>query len=101
MAVPLLLEDRALGVLEVLDRPEHAKFTLPEIDLLGHFAHQAALALALAQGAQQATAVLDRSDAGLADLAGLAEELAHMDDDRRQRALVLIGALRALLEQSS
>jgi GAF domain-containing protein len=101
MAVPLLLEDRALGVLEVLDRPEQSKFTLPEIELLGHFAHQAALAVALAQGAQEATAVLDHGDSDLSELAALAEELAHMDDDRRQHALVLIGALRALLEQPS
>ena len=43
MAMPLLLEDRVLGVLEVLD-PEPAKFT--ETGQLGDFADEAAGALA-------------------------------------------------------
>ncbi|HXR11116.1 MAG TPA: GAF domain-containing protein, partial [Gaiellaceae bacterium] len=45
MAVPLLVEERALGVLEVLDRPRDRPFTLAEMDLLGLFAGQAAIAL--------------------------------------------------------
>jgi GAF domain-containing protein len=44
MATPLLLEDRVLGVLEVLDCPEQAKFT--ETDQLGDFADEAVRALA-------------------------------------------------------
>src|SRR2546423_1345371 len=43
MAVPLLAEDRTLGVLEVLDRPQQSKFSLQEMDLLGLFANQAAI----------------------------------------------------------
>ncbi len=35
MAVPLLHEERALGVLEVLDRPQRSQFSLVEMDLLG------------------------------------------------------------------
>ena len=42
MAVPLLYDERALGVLEVLDRPSDARFTLAEMELLGLFANQAA-----------------------------------------------------------
>jgi hypothetical protein len=42
MAVPLLHEERALGVLEVLDRPRDSKFSLAEMELLGLFANQAA-----------------------------------------------------------
>jgi GAF domain-containing protein len=49
MAMPLLLEDRALGVLSVLDRLGRSHFTLPEMELLGQFAHLAALALAVAE----------------------------------------------------
>ena len=37
MAVPLLHDERALGVLEVLDRPQRARFTLVEMELLGLF----------------------------------------------------------------
>jgi GAF domain-containing protein len=44
MAMPLLLEDRVLGVLEVLDCPEQAKFT--ETGQLGDFADEAVRALA-------------------------------------------------------
>lgn len=44
MATPLLLEDRVLGVLEVLDCPEQAKFA--ETGQLGEFADEAARALA-------------------------------------------------------
>ena len=49
MAVPLLHEERSLGVLEVLDRPQRASFSLREMDLLGLFANQAAIALDLLQ----------------------------------------------------
>ena len=35
MAVPLLHEENALGVLEVLDRPRDARFTLAEMELSG------------------------------------------------------------------
>ena len=41
MAVPLLHEDRTLGVLEVLDRPQQAAFSLAEMELLGLFANEA------------------------------------------------------------
>jgi GAF domain-containing protein len=44
MAEPLLHEERALGVLEVLDRPQRTQFSLVEMDLLGLFANQAAIA---------------------------------------------------------
>ena len=44
MAMPLLLEDRVLGVLEVLDCLEPAKFT--ETDQLGDFAEEAVRVLA-------------------------------------------------------
>jgi GAF domain-containing protein len=59
MAVPLLHEERALGVLEVLDRPQEAKFSLAEMELLGLFANQAAIALDLLQRARRAHAALD------------------------------------------
>ena len=35
MAAPLLLDERVLGVLWVLDRPAQARFTLTEMELLG------------------------------------------------------------------
>ncbi len=97
MAVPLLLDDRALGVLSVLDRPEHAAFTLPEMDLLGHFAHQAALALELANRAERARTVLSEGDSELSDIASLVETIAGLDGSRHEAGLALLRALRSLL----
>ena len=58
MAVPLLHEERALGVLEVLDRPQQTPFTLQEMELLGLFANQAAIALDLLLKARAAERLL-------------------------------------------
>src|SRR5207248_6731277 len=62
MAVPLLHEERVLGVLEVLDRPQQAAFSLKEMELLGLFASDAAIALDLPQKSRLARAV--REDEG-------------------------------------
>jgi GAF domain-containing protein len=96
MAVPLLVEDRALGVLEVLDRPEAAKFTLAEVDLLGLFANQAAIALELLQRGRRARAALEGSGE-LGPLARLAAALDTAEEDRRAAGLDLLDALRRLL----
>ncbi len=45
MAAPLVWSGRRLGVLEVLDRPQFARFSLAELDLLRLLADQAAIAL--------------------------------------------------------
>jgi GAF domain-containing protein len=64
MAVPLLHDERTLGVLYVLDRRDDAAFTLAETDLLGAFANQAALGLELLLRARQARAALDADTGG-------------------------------------
>ena len=96
MAVPLLHEELALGVLEVLDRPSDARFTLEEMDLLGLFASQAAIALDLLQRARRAQATLD--DRGeLAVLARVAQKLEQRRDEGGA-ALALLSALERVLE---
>ncbi|HTU30419.1 MAG TPA: GAF domain-containing protein [Solirubrobacteraceae bacterium] len=97
MACPLMFEDRALGVLSVLDRPQRPSFSLSEMDLLGQFAHQAALALDLAARAQAARAILSGAETRLADLAVLAERLERLDEDRRPAADALVASLARLL----
>ena len=47
MAVPLIHEEEAVGVLNVLDRPQESRFSLEEMELLGLFGNQAAIALDL------------------------------------------------------
>jgi GAF domain-containing protein len=92
MAVPLLHEERALGVLEVLDRK--AKFTLEEMELLGLFAAQAAVALDLLQRARKAETALG-GDGRLAVVARVASALEERDDEAGTR---LLAALEEILK---
>jgi GAF domain-containing protein len=92
MCVPLLHEEKALGVLNVLDRA--SQFTLEEMELLGLFANQAAIALDLLQRARRAQAVL--AEAG--DQAeALARVAALLEADRGDAGRKLLGALEELL----
>ncbi len=96
MAVPLLHEERALGVLEVLDRPSETKFTLAEMELLGLFANQAAIALDLLQRARRAHEAL-RGDGELGVISRLAETLEERREEGSQTALRLLAELERLL----
>ncbi|MDX6466021.1 MAG: hypothetical protein QOI27_1061, partial [Gaiellaceae bacterium] len=93
---PLLAEERALGVLSVLDRPTDTAFTLAEMDLLALFANQAAVALDLMQRGRRAQAAL-AGDGELGALARIAATLETADDDRRAAGLGLLRALEALI----
>jgi GAF domain-containing protein len=100
MAVPLLYEERSLGVLEVLDRPRDTRFTLREMDLLSLFANQAAIALDLLQRARRAQAALSgKGEAAL--LARIAAKLEQRAEDEdvaaRAASLQLLQALEQLL----
>ena len=96
MAVPLLVDERALGVLEVLDRPADSTFTLAEMNLLGLFANQAAVALDLLQRGRRARAALD-GDGELGALARIAATLEGAEDEQREAGLRLLAALEQLL----
>ena len=97
MAVPLLHEDNSLGVLEVLDRPQKAAFSLAEMELLGLFANEAAIALDLLLKARAARGVLE-GEGGEADaLARFAAKLDEAEPERREPALQLLAALEKLL----
>jgi GAF domain-containing protein len=92
MSVPLLHEEKALGVLNVLDRA--SQFTLEEMELLGLFANQAAIALDLLQRARRAQAVLaetgDQAEA-------LARVAALLEGEQGDAGRKLLGALEELL----
>jgi len=99
MSVPLLNEERALGVLSVLDRPTKSRFTLAEMDLLGLFANQAAIALDLLQRARQARGVLENDSADVSVVARLAEKLESLEGPEREAGLRLLTALEQVLKQ--
>jgi GAF domain-containing protein len=96
MAVPLLHEERTLGVLSVLDRQN--AFSLAEMDLLGMFANQAAIALDLLQRARRAKAALDGAGADVAAVARVASALDALEGDRRDAGRRLLEALEEVLE---
>jgi GAF domain-containing protein len=99
MAVPLLDEELALGVLQVLDRPQRSRFTLQEMELLGLFATQAAIALGLLRSAQRARAALD-GDGDVAVVAGVASVLDGLEGSRRADGVALLRDLERVLRQS-
>ena len=97
MAVPLLRHERVLGVLNVLDRPERRRFSVAEMDLLGLFANQAAVALDLLLGARRIEALLAASGDELEAVARLACKLDRLADERRAAGVRLVQALAEIL----
>ena len=100
MAVPLLHDERSLGVLEVLDRPERAQFSLVEMDLLGLFANQAAIALDLLRRARRAAVVLAESGEGADVVARLAATVEGLEDEQRTAGVKLLAALEEVLRRN-
>ena len=101
MCVPLIHEEEPLGVLYVLDRPQQARFSLEEMELLGLFGHQAAIALDLLRKARRAKAVLEDSGSDSALLARVAENLESLDGERRAAGVELLRSLEALFRQKT
>jgi GAF domain-containing protein len=99
MAVPLIHEEDSVGVLQVLDRPQEARFSLHEMELLGLFANQAAVALDLLRKARQARGVLEESGTDLEVLARLAGHLDELEGKEREAGMDLIRSLDSLLKR--
>lgn len=97
MAAPLLCDDAALGVLSVLDRPQRSQFSLAELELLGLFASQAAVALDIVQRTRRAKAAL-AGEQDVSAVARLAAAVDALDGSRRLAALRLVDALTELLD---
>jgi GAF domain-containing protein len=97
MAAPLLHEERALGVLEVLDRPERSHFSLQEMELLGLFANQAAIAVDLLLRSRRAEQLLDSDQDELGVVARLASAVDRLEEERREAGLRLLRELAAAL----
>ena len=100
MAVPLLHDERALGVLQVLDSREDGRSGLEEMDLLGLFASQAAIALDLLRGARRARAVIEGGGGDIDAVTALATALEALDGERRDAGVSLLRALELVLRPS-
>jgi GAF domain-containing protein len=96
MAVPLLNEERSLGVLQVLDRHK-SRFTLQQMDLLGLFANQAAIALDLLQRARRAKRAVEQTNGDVGAVARVAEALDALPEERKDAGLRLLAALEEVL----
>jgi GAF domain-containing protein len=87
VASPLLHDERALGVLSVLDRAADRPFGLAELELLSRFSTQAAIGLDLLLRARRARASLDGEGGSAALVARIASVLDDADDDAGRRLL--------------
>jgi GAF domain-containing protein len=121
LATPLLSNDRVIGVMEVLDKIDASSFDIQDMELLGMFAHQAALAIdqsqqivnikeALvlglkrlasadpAQSSAEITAVLEKSmgqDSQIPDLLELADlfyDISALGESERKACIQILEA---------
>ena len=99
MAVPLLYEERALGVLQVLDRQADAQAGLAGMELLALFANQAAIALDLLRRARRARAVIEGGGGDIAAVTALAAALDGLEGERREAGAALLRALAQVLRE--
>ncbi len=100
VAVPLLADDRAIGVLSVLDRADVDRpFSLAEMDLLTLFADQAAIGLDLLRAGRRARSVAEGGDDERAAVVARVAEL--LGDDEDGSGLRLLEALENVLRRTA
>jgi len=80
IAVPLVDEDRTIGVLEVLDKRDASAFSLRDVELAGVFARQAAIAISASRVERDTATLLTRVLRGLAADAGSDEPGRPIDE---------------------
>ena len=93
VASPLLHDERALGVLSVLDRAADTPFGVAELELLSRFSTQAAIGLDLLLRARRARSAL--AGEGSAALVGRVASL--LDEEERDAGVQLLEAVERLL----
>ena len=97
MSVPLLHDEEALGVLNVLDRRERSFSSVEEMELLGSFASQASIAISVVRAGKRAKRMLEDGDGDGAVVAKLAATLDALEGPRRAAAMQLLRALETLI----
>jgi len=101
MAVPLLHEERGLGVLEVLDRETDRPFTLDDMNLLALFGAQAAIALDLLTKGRRASALVSGGEDEAEAVVRVAAALERLEGVERATARRLLDALGDVLDGRS
>ena len=96
LACPLLHGEHSVGVIEVLDPPASRRISAADLDMLGLFANQAAIALGLIMRNRRAAAAVGGEATAVASLAAAIDAL---DGPRRDAADRLVAALADLLDQ--
>lgn len=104
LAMPLLSGDRVIGVIEVLDKINAPSFGIQDMELLGIFARQAAIAIDASQRYDLLGKVLMRGLIDLVKMEGRAEmqEALHApgehpaDDERLADLMALAGAFNSI-----
>ena len=83
LAMPLRADERTIGVMEVLDKINATSFGMQDLELLGMFAHQAAIAIDQSQRMDQIKSelvlglkrlMMDKSTPGSAELLSVLDE---------------------------
>lgn len=124
LAVPLIVQDRVTGVLQLLDRDGGSPFSAADMETLGRFANQAAVAIQQSRSVRTLSALLRAALTGLEqedgnlldraaqfagrvesspdyqetlDLAALVGETARRGDEGRRLALDIMRAITAYL----
>jgi GAF domain-containing protein len=98
VATPLLADDEAIGVLEVLDRPLDKPFSTADMDVLTLFANQAAIGLELLRRGRSAQALLEGDEEGTA--ATVARIATLVERSETEDGLRLLEALEAVLRRA-
>ena len=106
LAMPLIRNERVIGVMEVLDKIDEPSFGLRDMELLGIFAQQAAIAIFESQQFENLSSALIQSLKDLAnaestpDLSDLfrALETKNTDDERRKDLFALANHFHSISE---
>ena len=100
MATPVMCDEDAIGVLEVLDATRSGSSPLAQLELLSLFGMQAAAALRIVQRTRAARSLLNGAGDGIGEIMEVVRVLGALDDERRTASLRLFGSMHTLLADS-
>ena len=100
MATPVMCDEDAIGVLEVLDATRSGRSPLAQLELLSLFGMQAAAALRIVQRTRAARSLLNGAGDGIGEIMEVVRVLGALDDERRTASLRLFGSMQTLLADS-